>query len=83
MSVLVPTCSFYQIVSQLFYHGQASYAYCIIFSPVAESNALVVCLFDLILKSKSIIFQLLRDGSSWVEPVLSRVKCVLLKDTTQ
>ena len=24
-----------------------------------------------------------RDGSSWVEPVLSLDKCVLLKDTTQ
>ena len=23
------------------------------------------------------------DGSSWVEPVLSKDKCVLLKDTTQ
>ena len=29
------------------------------------------------------IFQLCRDGSSWVEPVLSKDKCVLLKATTQ
>ena len=30
-----------------------------------------VCLFDLILYVPSTIFQLHRDGSSWVEPVLS------------
>ena len=30
-----------------------------------------VCLFDLILNVPSTIFQLNRDGSSWVEPVLS------------
>ena len=33
--------------------------------------------------SQSTIFKLCRDGSSWVEPVLSKDKCVLLKDTTQ
>ena len=32
---------------------------------------LVLCLFDLILYVPSTIFQLNRDGSSWVEPVLS------------
>ena len=32
---------------------------------------LFVCLFDLILYVPSTIFQLYRDGSSWVEPVLS------------
>ena len=37
------------------------------------------CLFDLILYVPSTIFQLNRDGSSWVEPVLSCDKCVLLK----
>ena len=37
-------------------------------------------LFDLILYVPSTIFQLYRDGSSWVEPVLSLEKCVLLKD---
>ena len=37
-------------------------------------------LFDLILYVPSTIFQLKRDGSSWVEPVLSWDKCVLLKD---
>ena len=37
-------------------------------------------LFDLTLYVPSIIFQLNRDGSSWVEPVLSKGKCVLLKD---
>ena len=30
-----------------------------------------VCLFDLILYFPSTIYQLNRDGSSWVEPVLS------------
>ena len=39
-----------------------------------------VCLFDLILYVPSTIFQLNSDGSSWVEPVLSWDKCVLLKD---
>ena len=38
------------------------------------------CLFDLILYVPSAIFHLNRDGSSWVEPVLSKDKCVLLKD---
>ena len=32
---------------------------------------LSICLFDLILYIPSTIFQLNRDGSSWVEPVLS------------
>ena len=39
-----------------------------------------VCLFDSILCVSSTIFQLNRDGSSWVEPVLSKDECVLLKD---
>ena len=39
-----------------------------------------VCLFDLILYVPSTIFQLNKEGSSWVEPVLSQEKCVLLKD---
>ena len=38
------------------------------------------CLFDLILYVPSTIFQLKKDGSSWVEPVLSWDKCVLLKN---
>ena len=33
--------------------------------------------------SQSTIFQLCRNGSSLVEPVLSKDKCALLKDTTQ
>ena len=37
-------------------------------------------LFDLILYVPSTIFQLNRDGPSWIEPVLSLDKCVLLKD---
>ena len=32
---------------------------------------------------QSIIYQLCLDGSSWVETVLSKDKCVLPKDTTQ
>ena len=38
------------------------------------------CMFDLILYVPSTIFQLNRDGSSWVESVLSEDKCALLKD---
>ena len=37
--------------------------------------------FVSIVTSQSTIFQLCRDGSSWVEPVLSKDKYVLLKDT--
>ena len=40
----------------------------------------IYVLFDLILYVPSTIFQLNRDGSSWVETVLSLDKCVLLKD---
>ena len=40
-------------------------------------------LLDLILYVPSTIFQLNRDGSSWVKPVLSKDKSVLLKDTTR
>ena len=35
------------------------------------TRQLCFCLFDLILYVPSTIFQLNRDGSSWVEPVLS------------
>ena len=35
------------------------------------SDCNTFCLFDLILYVPSTIFQLTRDGSSWVEPVLS------------
>ena len=43
-----------------------------------------ICIkFDLILYVPSTIFQLCRDGSSWVEPVLRKDNCVLHKDTTQ
>ena len=44
-----------------------------------------VCIYYclLIFMSLSTIFQLCRDGSSWDEQVLSKDKCVLLKDTTQ
>ena len=36
-----------------------------------HTGSLFVCLFDLILNVPSTIFQLYRNGSSWVEPVLS------------
>ena len=49
-------------------------------SPKPFDAVLFVCLFDLILYVPSTIFQLYRDGSSLVEPVLSLDKCVLLKD---
>ena len=45
-----------------------------------SSHAAFVCSFDLILYVQSTIFHLNRDGSSWVEPVLSKDKCVLFKD---
>ena len=52
------------------------------FTCVTYKNCWFVCfvLFDLILNIPSTIFQLNRDGSSWVEPVRSWDKCVLLKD---
>ena len=43
-------------------------------------NFVCLFLFDLILYVSSTIFQLNRDGSSCVEPVLSWDKCVLLKN---
>ena len=45
---------------------------------ILEQDTLSVCLFDLILYVPSTIFQLNRDESSWVEPVLSYDKCVML-----
>ena len=41
---------------------------------------LCLCLFVLILYVPSTIFQLNRNGFSWVDLVLSKDKCVLLKD---
>ena len=41
-----------------------------------------VCLIWFLM-SQSTIFRLCGDRFSWVEPVLSKDKCVLLKDTTQ
>ena len=42
---------------------------------ISESDPGIV-LFDFILYVPPTIFQLNRDGSSWVEPVLSLYKCV-------
>ena len=54
----------------------------IVFPHSAEgvTQSCLFVLFDLILYVPSTIFQLNRDGSSWVEPVLSYDECVLLKD---
>ena len=43
----------------------------VFFIRVSNSSSLIFCLFDLILYVPSTIFQLYRDESSWVEPVLS------------
>ena len=45
-----------------------------------KSHSCFFCLLDLILYVPSTIFQLNRDGSSWVEPVLRYDKCVSFKD---
>ena len=45
-------------------------------------TSLFVCLIWFF-TPQSTIFQLCQDGSSWVEPVLSKDQCVLPKDTTQ
>ena len=39
-------------------------------------------LFDCLITSQSTIFQLCQDESSWVDPVLSKDKCVFLKHNT-
>ena len=44
---------------------------------------LFVCLFVWFFTFQSTFFQLCRDRSSYVEAVLNKDKCVLLKDTTQ
>ena len=49
-------------------------------SKYSNEAFVLFCLFDLFLYVPSKIFQLNRDGSSWVEPVLSLYKCALLKD---
>ena len=60
-----------------------SLEYCLYpFHPAKDStiqDQLYFCLFDLILYVPSTIFQLYRDGSPWVEPVLSQdmINCTL------
>ena len=44
-------------------------------------HALVVCLFAFILDIPVNNFQLCPGGSSWVEPELSKDKCVLFKES--
>ena len=55
------------------------------FTPPQHPNPTPVSLFCLIwfFTPQSTIFLLCWDGSSWVEPVLSKDICVLLKDQTQ
>ena len=45
-----------------------------------QHREILFVLSDLILYVPSTILELNRDGSSWVKPVLSEDKCVLLKD---
>ena len=61
---------FYNVISVTLWRSSKS----------GDYSVLIFCLFDLILYVPSTIFQLNRDGSSRVEPVLSWDKCVLLKD---
>ena len=63
----------YQVAGILF--TLVNLTFCILM----DSSYFVFCLFDLILYVPSTIYQLIRDGSSWVDPVLSKDKCVLLK----
>ena len=53
---------------QLFSHSHVNY---LIITFLCRLHMHNVCLFDLILYLPSTIFQLNRDGSCWVEPVLS------------
>ena len=50
---------------------------------VIAVEIILFCLFDLILYVWVNNFSVMSDRSSWVEPVLSKDKCGLLKDTTQ
>ena len=50
---------------------------------VARNTGKTVRLFVWFFESQSTIFQLCRDGSSWIEQLLSDDKCFLLKDTMQ
>ena len=50
------------------------------FSYVWTGLPVLFCFVCLILYVLSTIFQLNRDRFSWVEPVLSKDECVLLKD---
>ena len=54
--------------SAIFLFPSLAFSY---FSQILEVSNIIVCLFDLILYVPSTIFQLSRDGSSLVEPVLS------------
>ena len=50
----------------------AIHIYCsLVFLYLSRRLSVCFCLFDLILYVPSTVFQLYRDGSSWVEPVLS------------
>ena len=50
--------------------------------PIIKQRS-ILCLFCLILYVPVNFFSVMLDRSSWVEPVLSKNKCVLLKVTTQ
>ena len=63
------------IVSSKIYDKRDDFKFEIVIFPFLDGDIprspSYVCLIDLILYVPSTIFQLCRDGSSWVEPVLS------------
>ena len=65
--------------TEVFYKGTALYPF--IFR--LKWSLFIFCLFDLILYVPVNNFSVMSDRSSWVEPVLSKDKCVLLKETTR
>ena len=76
-----------QAEKKLHFLGKKTLAsYFLVFSPNLQllnsftEGGCPIILFDLILFVPSTIFQLYRGRSSWIEPVLSYDKCVLLKD---
>ena len=65
-------CRYFSFYEQFKYRAQLSWAWKMFYNFGAWSALLKNGLmFDLILYAPSTIFQLYRDGSSWVEPVLS------------
>ena len=55
----------------------------IVVCPIVTTDLCVYNLFDLILYAQSTIFQLYRDGSTWVEPVLLKLGLMCLAQGPQ